>query len=119
MAAHNELGKWGEDIAADFLRKKGYVILERNWRSGHRDIDIVAKTGNTIVFVEVKTRKSDMLAEPSITVGYGKLRHLQIAINHYIKYHMIDDDIRIDIITVVGSPPVQPTIDHLEDIRIY
>ena len=65
MAAHNELGKWGEDCAADYLQRKGYTIVERDWKSGHRDIDIIAadKDG-TIVFIEVKTRRNRLLATP-------------------------------------------------------
>ena len=42
MAEHNDLGKWGEDLAADYLQRKGYMILERDWKSGHRDLDIIA-----------------------------------------------------------------------------
>ena len=45
MAEHNDLGKWGEDLAVDYLQRKGYVILERDWRSGHRDLDIIALDG--------------------------------------------------------------------------
>ena len=56
MAAHNDLGKWGEDRAADYLQRKGYRIVARNWKSGHRDIDIIAMDGDeydgTVVFVE-------------------------------------------------------------------
>ena len=55
MAKHNNTGKWGEDLAADYLREKGYEIIERDWRDGHRDIDIIARSPDlrTIVFVEV------------------------------------------------------------------
>ena len=58
MAAHNDLGKWGEEIAVNFLHKKGYTIRECDWRIGHRDIDIIALTPDmrTVVFVEVKTQ---------------------------------------------------------------
>ena len=56
MAQHNDFGAQGEDIAIDYLRRKGYVILDRNWRSGHREIDIVARKDDTVVFVEVKAR---------------------------------------------------------------
>ena len=56
MAQHNDFGTLGEDIAVDFLRRKGYILLDRNWRSGHKEIDIVARQGDTVVFVEVKAR---------------------------------------------------------------
>ena len=61
MAAHNELGKWGEDLASDYLEQKCYTIMERDWKSGRRDIDIIAHDGNTIVFVEVKTRVEKLI----------------------------------------------------------
>ena len=64
MAAHNELGKWGEELAATYLEEKGYVILERDWKSGHHDLDIVAKDGDTLVIVEVKTRRNRLFGDP-------------------------------------------------------
>ena len=64
MAAHNELGKWGEDLATAYLEQKGYTIIERDWKSGRRDLDIIALDGNTVVFVEVKTRRSSVFGAP-------------------------------------------------------
>ncbi len=66
MAKHNKTGKGGEDRAADYLREKGYEIIERDWRDGHRDIDIIARSPDrrTIVFVEVKTRATDVIPNP-------------------------------------------------------
>ena len=69
MAAHNELGKWGEDLATAYLEQKGYTIVERDWKSGRRDIDIIAIDGNTVVFVEVKTRKNNVFGEPEGPCG--------------------------------------------------
>ena len=69
MAAHNELGEWGEEVAVRYLEQKGYVILERDWKSGHRDIDIIAQDKDTIVFVEVKTRRNRLFAEPEMSVS--------------------------------------------------
>jgi putative endonuclease len=119
MAAHNELGKWGEDCAADYLQRKGYTIVERDWKSGHRDIDIIAFDENrTVVFVEVKTRRNRIFGEPEESVDYRKLRNLKAAINHYVKYRCIDNDIRFDIITVVGTIGAEPEIDHLMDVPL-
>ena len=119
MAAHNELGKWGEDCAADYLQRKGYTIVERDWKSGHRDIDIIAVDENrTVVFVEVKTRRNRVFGEPEESVDYRKMRNLQAAINHYVKYRHIDNDIRFDIITVVGTIGSDPDIDHLIDVPL-
>ena len=120
MAAHNELGKWGEDCAADYLQRMGYTIMARDWKSGHRDIDIIAMVDETVVFVEVKTRRNRAFIEPETAVDYHKLRNLQGAINHYVKYYRVNHDIRFDIITVVGMPDdAPPEIDHLKDIPLY
>lgn len=117
MAAHNELGHWGEDIAAEYLQRKGYTIVERDWRSGHRDIDIIAIDGRTVVFVEVKTRRNRMFADPEQAVDYRKLHNLRLAANHYIKYRHIDHEIRFDVIVVVGVPGSQPEVEHLADFQ--
>ena len=115
MAAHNELGKWGEQAAIDYLLQRGYDILERDWKSGHRDLDIIAMDGDTLVFVEVKTRSNRDYMDPVEAVGYQKIRNLQQAANHYVKYRHADCDIRFDIISVVGSEGAEPEIDHLKD----
>ena len=119
MAAHNELGKWGEDQAAAFLQRQGYRIIERDWKSGRRDIDIIATDGNEVVFVEVKTRRNRLFGEPEEAVDYHKLQNLRLAINHYIKYRRIDNDVRFDIISVVGTIGQEPEIEHIKDVRLY
>ena len=92
MASHNELGKWGEEVAADYLLRQGYTIMERDWKSGHRDLDIIALDGDTVVFVEVKTRSNRMFTEPETAVDYQKIRHLQqflIDMNKEHKNHYV------------------------------
>lgn len=118
MAAHNELGKWGEDLAADYLQRKGYTIIERDWKSGRRDLDIVAKNGNVIVFVEVKTRHNSLYGQPEEAVDYRKLQSLQQAINHYIKFRHIRQEVRFDIISVVGTIGSEPDIQHIQDVAL-
>ncbi|MBP5713084.1 MAG: YraN family protein [Prevotella sp.] len=118
MAAHNELGKWGEDIAAAYLEEKGYEILERDWKSGHHDLDIVAKNGNTLVIVEVKTRRNRLFGDPEEAIDYKKRKSLLSAINHYIKSHRTGQDVRFDIISIVGMIGFQPEIDHIIDVAL-
>lgn len=118
MAAHNELGKWGEEMAADYLQSKGYVILERDWRSGRYDIDLVAQDIATIVFVEVKTRRDTKYIQPEQAVDYRKMLHLKTAMNNYVKYRRNVRNFRFDIVTVVGEIGSQPVINHIEDVRI-
>ncbi|MBO5626265.1 MAG: YraN family protein, partial [Prevotella sp.] len=85
MAQHNELGKWGEELAARYLQELGYSIIESDWKSGHRDIDIIAMDGDEVVFVEVKTRSNTHFAEPIDAVNYHKMMNLRRSFNHYIK----------------------------------
>ena len=119
MAAHNELGKWGEDLAVDYLQRKGYTIAERDWKSGHRDIDIIAYDENgTLVFIEVKTRRNRLFGDPEDAVDYRKLRSLQSSMNHYIKYRRINVEVRLDIITVVGTIGEEPNIEHIIDVAL-
>ena len=115
MAEHNDLGKWGEQVAADYLLRKGYEIIERDWKSGHRDLDIIALDGDIVVFVEVKTRSNRMFTDPVDAVGYQKIHNLQQAANHYVKYRHIDGDIRFDIVCVTGAIDAEPEIEHIED----
>ncbi|MBR2206012.1 MAG: YraN family protein [Prevotella sp.] len=118
MATHNELGKWGEDLAADYLQRKGYTIIERDWKSGKRDLDIIAQDGNVIVFVEVKTRRNRLFGEPEESVDYHKLQNLQQAISHYVKFKHIRQEIRFDIISIVGTVGTDPDIQHIQDVTL-
>lgn len=115
MAQHNELGKWGEEQAAAFLKDKGYTICDRNWRDGHRDLDIVAlnEDQTTIVFVEVKTRTSAELQEPETAVDKKKIRSIANAAHRYLKQSDADYDVRFDIISVTGTDHSNVKIDHI------
>ena len=69
MAKHYDLGKKGEEIAANYLAEKGYKIIARNWRFGKDEIDIIAEHDNFLVIIEVKTRSSSDYGEPEEAVG--------------------------------------------------
>lgn len=113
---HITLGKWGEELAAAYLREKGYAILERDWHSSHKDIDIIAQQRDCIVFVEVKTRRSRDFIEPEQAVNYNKQKNLRMAINHYVKSHHLNGPWRFDVITIVKRPgELMPDINHTED----
>ncbi len=114
MAKHNELGKKGEDIAAQYLSEKGYEILERNWRNRHKEIDIIAKDGNELVIVEVKTRQNDEHGEPDLAVTRPKQTRLIYAANAYIFQNKLDFNTRFDIISIVFKDD-KPVIDHIQD----
>ena len=114
MAKHNELGKRGEELAAQYLTEKGYEILERNCRNKHKEIDIIAKDGETLVIVEVKTRQSDDHGEPDLAVTRQKQTRLIYAANAYIFKYNLDINTRFDIISIVFKDG-NPVIEHIED----
>ncbi len=117
MAAHNDLGHWGETLAAKYLQGQGYCIVYRDWRYGHRDLDIVAmdKESNELVIVEVKTRRDEKFCDADTAVTPQKIRSLSIAANAFVKSKMIDADIRFDIITIVGTDESSAEIRHVKD----
>lgn len=114
MAAHNTLGKIGEEVAANYLEQHHYQILHRNWRKNHLELDIVASKDKELIIVEVKTRSNTQYKEPQDAVNWQKIRHIVIAADAYIKHFAIDAPIRFDIITIVGEKaPFH--IEHIED----
>ena len=117
MAEHNELGKWGEDEAALYLEDEGYVIIDRDWKIGKRDLDILALSpdGKTLAVVEVKTRSGDEYQQPEEAVDGRKMRNLAIAANAYVKEHQVDKELRFDIISVVGVGHQVKCLEHLKD----
>lgn len=114
MATHNLLGKVGEDAVAEYLKKKGYDILHRNWRKNHLELDIVAAKDDELIVVEVKTRRNTDYIEPQDAVNRQKIRHIVIAADAYVKHFGIDASVRFDIITAVGQPGTF-RIEHIKD----
>jgi putative endonuclease len=114
MSEHIELGKRGELIAVDYLKSRGYKILEMNWRTKHKEIDIIAIDKNEIVFIEVKTRKNDYFGDPEEAVNLKKQKLLINAAEAYIFSNKIDLDARFDIISVIcdGS---NHSINHIKE----
>ena len=117
MNNNQDFGKLGEDLAVEYLVNKGYQILERNWRTGHKEIDIIALDGNTLVAVEVKTRKSNTYGEPDIAVGLMKQKMLIWAADAYVRYKNLDVEVRFDIISIVITDTGEH-IEHIEDAFI-
>ncbi|WP_278989627.1 YraN family protein [Segatella bryantii] len=117
MAEHNDLGAWGEDKAQEYLESKDYVILERDWKDGKRDLDIIAETpdGELIVFVEVKTRTVNDGQMPEEAVDLAKIKNLRSAANVYVKTYEVDKPLRFDIISITGSDGIVQRFKHIED----
>ncbi len=115
MAKHNDTGKAGEDLAVSFLKKKGYQILETNWRIEHWEIDIIAKDDKERVFVEVKTRFSDKYGAPEEAITPRKQKHLINAANLYVLRKNYEGPLRFDVVTIFMEKGNQPVIHHIED----
>lgn len=113
MAIHNSLGKWGEQVAADYLTTLGYAIHERNWRIPPYELDIVAFDGPTLVFVEVKTRMTGDV-DPAVAITQAKRRSLFNAANAFLKITGLPHTPRFDLVLVVGTPD-NFTVEHIPD----
>jgi putative endonuclease len=114
MAEHNELGKKGEELAARFVSKLGYEILEKNYRFKKLELDIIAEHNNELIIIEVKTRQSRYLAGPEITVTKGKQKSIIKAAHQYIMEQELDLQTRFDIISIILNEK-ETDIDHMVD----
>lgn len=113
MARHNELGKWGEEIACELLVKQGFAIAERNWRMGHLEIDIVAVNQDCMVFVEVKTRADDGV-DPLDAIDNRKIAAMAAAADAYLKHHEGRRHARFDVVGISGTP-ANYRVEHIPD----
>jgi putative endonuclease len=117
MAAKDALGRRGEAIAARYLSDAGLVIVDRNWRCAQGEIDLVARDGAELVFVEVKTRSSVAFGHPLEAITTSKLARLRRLSAAWCEAHpCAHDRVRIDAIGVI-APTVGPvTVEHLERV---
>jgi putative endonuclease len=114
MAESHSLGRKGEEQAVDLLKNKGYRILHRNWRSGKREIDIVAENNEYVVFVEVKTRSENFQDDPRNAVNSEKQRSMIYAADSYIRRYNINKESRFDVVTVISGGK-SSEIQHIEN----
>ncbi len=114
MAQHNELGKTGEQIAVDLLIKKGYKIIERNWRFKKAEIDIIAQKDNFLIAVEVKTRSTDDFGDPQDFLKPKQKNLLIVAMDEYVVSKDLDVDVRFDVIGIIKNQK-ETKIEHFED----
>lgn len=103
MYANSEIGAMGEEVAARWLADNGFEILERNWRAGRYELDIIARRGDDVHFVEVKTRKSGALTAPEEAITPAKFRSLHRAASAYLDANELDADARFDVVAVEYS----------------
>ncbi|GIV33400.1 MAG: UPF0102 protein [Chitinophagales bacterium] len=114
MADHNELGRKGEKLACNFLRKKGYEILATNYRFEKTEIDIICRYNKTLVFVEVKTRSGQEYGEPEESVEVKKQQKLVRAAENFVQTNDMIGEVRFDVIAVIIQDN-REKIKHIKD----
>ena len=116
MARHNDVGKWGEQLAYEYLVARGYAIVERNWRMNHLETDIIAMKGSRIIFVEVKTRTNPE-DDPLKAVDRKRMMNMIRSAKAYINAYNIRHEYQFDVIAVTGNPlgDEPPVIEHVPD----
>ncbi len=115
MVKHSKIGTKGEQIAADFLLKKGYHILHRNWRSGKKELDIIAFKDNMVVVAEIKTRTNFDFGFPEEAVNKKKQQYLKSAGEAFMQTHPEYMQIRYDIISILLNGDAIKEILHFEE----
>ena len=114
----NLLGPWGEALAAEYLRRKGYYIVTGNYRCRFGEIDLIARDRKTLVFVEVKLRKNADFAQAREFVDYRKQQRLRTTASMYLSRYPTTLRARFDVIEIYapqGMDTKKPVINHLED----
>lgn len=120
MTYQKQVGDKGEQIAADFLCRKGYQLLERNFISRYGEIDLVALENDCVVFVEVKTRTTQSFGLPEASITPAKLERIQNAGLMWLQAHPESpEDWRIDVVAIIldGKQQIQD-IEHFVNVRI-
>lgn len=115
MADHNQRGNESEEIASRHLLSEGYAILQRNWKAGKLELDIIARKDSTLIIVEVKSRKEDDIVDPLDAVDDKKIRHIILATDSYIHQNDWNGDVRFDLISVIRPIEGETLIEHIED----
>ncbi len=109
-----ELGIYGENLAVNYLIKKGYRIIERNYRFKKNEVDIICLDNEILVIVEVKTRQTAEIGEPWRAVTRNKQKQIIQVANHYLQYNQIDRETRFDIVSIVHNS-YRTDIEYIPD----
>ncbi|MFZ2025075.1 MAG: YraN family protein [Microgenomates group bacterium] len=115
---NRKLGKLGESLAANYLQKRGFTIIERNFRVRYGEIDLVAKDADTLVFVEVKTRMSTQFGLPEEAITPKKLHEIIKTLEMYaLRHHVQQMQLRIDAVAIqMNADYTVRDIRHIENI---
>lgn len=115
MAEHNDFGNLAEDLAVEYLEKKNYRIIARNFRYQKAEIDIVAEFDDLIVVAEVKARSYNTLIEPQEAVTKKKIKSIVMCTDFFMQDRTIDKEVRFDIITVLPDEKGVLQLTHIQD----
>ena len=118
MGQHNRLGRIAERMATTWLMRHGYAVLERNWRHGHHEIDLIASKENFLHFVEVKARRYHPHRQPEDAVTRKKFRHLREAATEYLYRNPGHAWIRFDILSITFHAGKEPAFFLIEDVYL-
>ena len=118
MAEHNKLGKEGEKLAVGLLHKKGYEILETNYRYLKAEVDIIALKDDILVVVEVKTRSTPDFGDPREFLKSAQIKRLVEAIDHFIEVKGLDYEVRFDFIGIIKNK-LGTRLEHIEDAFLH
>ncbi len=116
---HNQMvGKWGEDLAASFLKEKGFSVVAQNHHTSEGEIDLIIQNSGLVVFVEVKTREHNANGYPEEAITEEKLEHMHNSAEVYLQQHPeIGDNWRLDVISITGMMNQgSPEIEWFEDV---
>lgn len=122
MSLHQQnIGHIGEDLATDFLRQKGYRIVERNYYCHWGEIDLIAEHDGILVFIEVKTRTGDSKGKPYEAVDFRKIKHLKRPVEYYLLEKKASKrKCRFDVIAIILNPQLlAEDIQHYENVEIF
>lgn len=112
----DRFGAWGERIAAEYLERRGWSVLARNYRLSRKEIDLIARQGCTIAFIEVKTRSDERFAHPLESLGIIQRRRIAEVAAAWVSEHGSEAEVyRFDLICVLRSREGEIRIDHLPD----
>jgi putative endonuclease len=111
-------GKMGETLAVSYLQLTGYQLLQRNWRHGRAEIDLIACKGNTLHFIEVKTRRSLRYGWPEEHIKPGKIIRMMIAVEAYLQTVAKPSLVQLDILSILLSDRKPPVFWLIEDVYI-
>ena len=110
MSDKKILGEIGEKIAQEYLIKKNYLLVELNWRYKKAEVDIISQLKDTLVFVEVKCRKSDFFGRPEQAINHKKEELYKLAAENYLEVNNLEHEIRFDVISIIHNNKTE--IEH-------